>query len=141
MTTIAAIARLGNQYCVSLLREAQIAFEDRDWLRAQQCICQCVDQLRRILHAEDEVLYPRLAVQGAGLGRLRANFRQHQTLIEQRARGIVASAMTFDTHACRAGIDALVDLLSSYWQIEREVFHYVAKDEQLLAHFAARLQM
>lgn len=140
MTTIAVIIMLGTQYCVSLLRKAQVALEEGDWLRAQQCVRQCADETERILHAEGELLYPRLAAQGVGLGHLPTDLRQQRALITQRIQQITVSVMVRDTNACCAGIDALVELLSAHWQTERPLFQRLAGDAQLLARFAARLQ-
>lgn len=140
VTTIAMIAMLGNQYCVSLLREAQAASGEGDWPLAQQCLRRCADQLGRILRAEGELLYPRLILKGAGRGRLPTDLRQQQALIGQRAQQIVACAAARDMKACGAGIEALVELLSAYWQSERALFQSLAGDERLLASFAARLQ-
>lgn len=131
---------LGYQYCESLLRKAQVALGEGDWLRAQQYVRQCADETERILHTEGELLYPRLAAQGVGFGHLSTDLRQQQALITQRIQQIIVSAMARDTNACRAGIDALVELLSAHWQTERPLFQRLTGDAQLLASFAARLQ-
>ncbi len=86
VTTFSVLAMLGNQYCVSLLKEVQAAIEESDWQAAEERLQAFVIQAGSCLSAETDLLYPRL-FESASVDRRRLErmgCRQQQILCRQQ---------------------------------------------------------
>ena len=123
MTSIPVLLSTGHRLFNALLMEARVAAQERDWADAQGCLSEFARRLEAHMHAEETVLFPRLAGRGAQVDAMLARCRREHADIRSRIRVVVAAADARDRTACDALLAHLIDALSCHCREEERCLY------------------
>ncbi|HYW77158.1 MAG TPA: hemerythrin domain-containing protein [Gammaproteobacteria bacterium] len=141
MTSIPILLSTGHRLFNALLMEAQAAMAQGKWADTQACLAEVATRLETHMHAEETVLFPRLAGQGRVEQSMLAQYRREHEDIRSQLRTTVAAAEACDRARCDVLTAHLRQALSRHCRSEEESLYPVtdAMNEDALGALARAL--
>lgn len=96
MTSILVLLSTGHRLLHALLMEARAATGEGDWADAQRCFAEFVQRVEIHMRAEETVLFPRLAGQGADVDATLARCRREHERLRIDMRSAMAACQAHD---------------------------------------------
>ena len=123
MTSILILLSTGHRLFNALLMEAQAAMAQGKWADTQACLAEVATRLETHMHAEETVLFPRLAAQGDVEEKMLAQYRREHEDIRSQLRSAAAAAEACDRTRCDVLTAHLRQALSRHCHSEEECLY------------------
>lgn len=142
MTTIPDLLTTGHRLFHALLMEARAAMDEGDWADAQVCLSEFTRRLETHMSAEEVVLFPRVARQGAEVDATLTQCQREHDGLRLDIRRATAAAYARDRVGFKACLTHLIDALYHHCQAEeRRLYTRTdAMDEDDLSALARALR-
>ncbi|HYW75741.1 MAG TPA: hemerythrin domain-containing protein [Gammaproteobacteria bacterium] len=141
MTSIPVLLSTGHRLFHALLMQARAAAQEAAWAEAQASLAEVARRLEAQMRAEETVLFPRLAGQGAEVDAMLAQCRREHGALRSQVRVAIAAAEVRDRTACGALLAHLIEALSSHCRDEEQRVYTLTRtmDEGVLGALARAL--
>jgi len=141
MSNISTLLLLGNRFFIALLKQAQLALDDDDWVTASVHLHDFQLYMERHRQAESEVLYAKLTMYEPELDNELLKLGQQYSEIAQLVQIGFAYLEQHHSNESANIIDQLIEMTSGIWMSQEQLVYLIMQeiDEHLLYELATTL--
>lgn len=127
MTTVPVLMTTGHRLLGALLTEAKVALADDDWPDVMECLEEFETRVEKHMQAEEEVLFPTLALLNPAVEDELARCREEHRQLTLRMRELMACASSHDKPSCKEALNRMIELLSCHCVSEERFTYALAR--------------